>query len=97
MGHDLDGLGRPGEALPHIVHSTELRPGDPVAWYYRGVIEANRANFNAAIESQTRSLAIRESVVALQARLDCELRLGLASQADADAQRLRQLNPTSTE
>jgi tetratricopeptide (TPR) repeat protein len=94
MGHDLDALRRPGEALPHIVHSTELRPDDPVAWYYRGIIEANRADFTAAVASQTRSLAIRESVVALQARLDCELRLSLASQADADAARLRQLQPS---
>ena len=97
MGHDLDGLGRPGEALPHIVRATELRPDDAVAWYYRGVIEAHRADFKAAIASQTRSLSIRESAFALQARADCELRLGLASQAAADSQRLHQLNPASPE
>lgn len=91
MGHDLDGLGRPGEALPHIVHATELRPGDPVAWYYRGVIEANRADFKAAIASQTRSLSIRESAVALKARADCELRLGLASRAAADIRSIQML------
>ncbi len=94
MGHDLDALGRPGEALPHIVRATELRPRDPVAWYYRGIIEANRADFTAAIASQTRSLAIRESTVALKARADCELRLGLAPQAAADTQRLHQLDPS---
>ena len=97
MGHDLDGLGRPGEALPHIVRATELRPGDAVAWYYRGVIEAHRADFKAAIASQTRSLSIRESAVALEARADCELRLGLASQAAADSQRLHKLGPASPE
>jgi tetratricopeptide (TPR) repeat protein len=97
VGHDLDGLGRPGEALPHIVRATELRPNDPVAWYYRGVIEANRADYRAAIASQTRSLGIRESAVALQARADCELRLGLAAQAAADTQRLSQLPPTPPE
>jgi tetratricopeptide (TPR) repeat protein len=97
MGHDLDGLGRPGEALPHIVHATALNPRDAVAWYYRGIIEANRADFAAAIASQSRSLSIRESAVALKARLDCELRLGLASQAAADSQRLHQLDPASPE
>jgi tetratricopeptide (TPR) repeat protein len=94
MGHDLDGLGRPGEALPHIVRATELRPDDAVAWYYRGIIEANRADYKAAITSQTRSLAIHESAVALKARADAELRLNLASQAAADTQRLQQLAPT---
>jgi len=96
MGHDLDGLGRSAEALPHIVRATELRPGDPVAWYYRGVVEANRADFNAAIASQTRSLAIRESEVALRARIDGELRLCLSSQATADIQRLHQAYPASS-
>ena len=93
MGHDLDALGRSREALPHIIRATELRPDDPVAWYYRGIVEANRADFTAAIASQAHSLAIRESEVALQARLDCELRLGLSSQAGADRLRLHQLDP----
>ena len=97
MGHDLDGLGRPGEALPHITHATELRPDDAVAWYYRGVIEANRADFTAAIASQNHSLSIRESAVALKARRDCELRLNLASQAAADSRRLHQLDAGSTQ
>ena len=97
MGHELDGLGRPGEALPHIIHATELRPGDAVAWYYRGVIEANRADFRAAIASQTHSLSIRESAVAFKARFDCELRLSLASEAAADTRRIHQLDGGSTE
>ena len=97
MGHDLDGLGRAGEALPHIVRATELRPGDPVAWYYRGVVEANRADFNAAVASETRSLAIHESAAALKARLDAELRLGLAAQAAADSQRLHVIDPADSQ
>jgi tetratricopeptide (TPR) repeat protein len=97
MGHDLDGLGRAGEGLPHIVRATELRPGDPVAWYYRGVVEANRADFNAAVASQTRSLAIHESAVALKARLDAERRLGLAAQGAADSQRLHVIDPADSQ
>ena len=91
MGHDLDGLGKPGEALPHIVRATELSPNNPVAWYYRGVVEANRADYRAAIESQTHSLSIRESSVAYSARADCELRLGMAAQAAADTQQAQRL------
>jgi tetratricopeptide (TPR) repeat protein len=93
MGHDLDALGRSGEALPHIIRATELRPKDPVAWYYRGIIEANRADFTAAVVSQTKSLDIHKSQVALEARLNCELRLGLADQAAADQKRLNQIRP----
>ena len=96
LGHDLDALGKPGEALPHIVHSTELQPGDPVAWYYRGVIEANRADFQAAVDSQTHSLQIRESAVALGARRDAELRLNMQTEAQADSARLHQLDPNSS-
>jgi tetratricopeptide (TPR) repeat protein len=96
MGHDLDALGRSGEALPHIIRATELRPDDPVAWYYRGIVEANRADFTAAIASQTHSLSIRESEVALKARLDCELRLCLASDAATDLQRLHKLDPAAS-
>jgi len=93
IGHDLDALGRSKEALPHIIRATELRPKDAVAWYYRGVVEANRADFTAAIASQTRSLAIHESEVALRARIDAELRLCLSSQAEADIQRLNTVFP----
>jgi tetratricopeptide (TPR) repeat protein len=93
MGHDLDALGRSREALPHIIRATELRPNDPVAWYYRGVVEANRSDFTAAIASQSRSLAIHESEVALRARLDAELRLCLSDKATADLQRLHQIAP----
>ncbi len=93
MGHDLDALGRSKEALPHIIRATELRSNDPVAWYYRGVVEADRADFTAAIASQTRSLAIRESEVALRARIDAELRLCLSAQAAADIARLQKVYP----
>jgi tetratricopeptide (TPR) repeat protein len=97
MGHDLDALGRSAEALPHIIRATDLRPGDAVAWYYRGVVEANRADFTAAIASQTRSLAIHESEVALKARINAELRLCLSAQATADLQRLHQIDPSTNQ
>jgi tetratricopeptide (TPR) repeat protein len=92
--HDLDGLGRTKEALVHIRRAVELNPNDAVAWYYRGVIEAHRADFAAAIESQTRSLAIHESAVALREREKCARRLGSVAQADADLRRVQELEPT---
>ena len=93
MAHDLDGLGQTADAIDHIIKATELAPTNAVMWYYRGVLEAQRANFPAAIESQTRSLAIRESAVALKAREESERRVGKVQEADADLRRLNELEP----
>ena len=89
--HALDALGRTKEAMSQISTATELDPNDPVMWYYRGLLEAQRADFAAAIQSLTRSLAIRESFVALLEREKCERRTGRIAEADADATRRNQL------
>ncbi len=94
MAHDLDGLGQAAEALNHAIKATELAPKNAVMWYYRGILEAQRAKFSAAIESQTRSLAIRESPVALKAREESARRIGKIEQADADLRRARELEPS---
>jgi tetratricopeptide (TPR) repeat protein len=91
--HDLDSLGQSKDALAHARTATELDPNDPVKWYYRGLLEAKRLDFPAAIESQTRSLGIRESLVALREREQCERRLGKVSQADVDLRRIGELAP----
>lgn len=91
IAHDLAGLGQTAEALGHAIKATELAPENAAMWYYRGILEAQRANFTAAIESQTRSLAIRESAVAFKAREESERRIGKVAQADSDLQRARQL------
>jgi tetratricopeptide (TPR) repeat protein len=91
--HDLDGLGQSKDALAHARTATELDPNDPVKWYYRGLLEAKRLDFPAAIESQTHSVGIRESLVALREREQCERRLGKVSQADVDLRRIRELAP----
>jgi tetratricopeptide (TPR) repeat protein len=93
VAHDLDGLGQSKDALAHARTATELDPNDPVKWYYRGLLEAKRLDFPAAIESQTYSLGIRESLVALREREQCERRLGKVSQADVDLRRIRELAP----
>jgi hypothetical protein len=62
-----------------------------VMWYHRGLLEVHRADFNAAIQSQSRSLAIRESSAALLERENCERRTGRLTDADADATRRKRL------
>lgn len=93
--HDLDGLNQPKEALTHVVKASELNPSDAVAWFYRGMLEAQRADFAAAIESQTRSLNVRESLVALREREKSLRRTGKIDMADADRKRIRELDPTA--
>jgi tetratricopeptide (TPR) repeat protein len=89
--HAQDSLGHAREALAEAERATLLDPGDPVSWYYRGLLEAQRANFAAAIQYQSRSLAIRESSVALLEREKCERRIGRIADADLDAESRKQL------
>ena len=89
--HDLDALDQSKEALVHAVKATELNPNDGEAWYYRGVLEAERADFPAAIESLTRSLKLGETLEALRKRENCQRRIGRIDNANADLKRIREL------
>jgi tetratricopeptide (TPR) repeat protein len=91
--HDLDELDQSKEALLHAIKATELNPNDGAAWYCRGVLEAERADFPAAIESQTRALKLGETLEALRARENCERRIGRIDNANADLKRIRDLEP----
>jgi tetratricopeptide (TPR) repeat protein len=93
--HDLDELDQSKEALLHAVKATELSPNDAASWYCRGVLEAKRADFPAAIESLTRSLKISESLEALRARENCQRRMGRIDNANADLKRIRELEPAT--
>ena len=73
--------------------ATELDPNDPIKWFCRGIAEAERADFPAAIQSQTRSINIHETVLALREREKCERRIGKTSEADADLRRISELGP----
>jgi tetratricopeptide (TPR) repeat protein len=88
---DLNGLGLANDALEQARIATELDPRDSAKWLFRGVLERQRANFAAAIESQTRSLEINESLLALNEREQCERRVGKIHEADADRRRIREL------
>ena len=91
--HDLDGLSQSKEALAHACTATELDPNDSAKWFFRGILERQRADFTAAIESQTRSLKIDELLVALNEREQCEHRIGKINEADADLRRISELAP----
>ena len=90
---DLDGLDRQKEALLHARIATELDPHNSNMWFFRGVLERQRADFAGAVTSQTRSIEINESLVALNEREQCERRIGKTAEADADLRRIQQLAP----
>jgi len=92
-GHDLDGLGQTKEALVYARKATELDPNGSAKWFFRGVLERQRADFVNAIESQTRSIQIDESLIALREREQCERRVGKVSEADADLRRIQEIAP----
>jgi tetratricopeptide (TPR) repeat protein len=90
---DLDPLGQQKEALLHVRVATELDPHDSAKWFFRGVLERQRADFVEAIASQTRSIEISGSRVALSEREQCERRIGKVAEADADLRRIQELAP----
>jgi tetratricopeptide (TPR) repeat protein len=90
---DLDGLDRQKEALLHVRIATELDPHNPDMWFFRGVLERQRADFARAITSQTRAIEINESLVALNEREQCQRRIGKTAEADADLRRIQELTP----
>jgi hypothetical protein len=62
-------------------------------WFLRGVLERQRADFAAAIASQTRSIEISESLGALTEREQCQRRIGKTAEADADLRRIQRMTP----
>ena len=90
---DLDGLDREKEALVHARIATELDPHHSNMWFFRGLLERQRADFAGAVASQTRSIEISESLVALSEREQCERRIGKTAEADADLRRIQALAP----
>ena len=93
VAYDLDGLGQQKEAVLHARIATELDPHDSAKWFFRGLLERQRADFTEAIASQTRSIEISESRVALDEREQCERRIGKVAEADADLRRIQELTP----
>jgi tetratricopeptide (TPR) repeat protein len=79
------------EALAQATKATELEAQNSDAWFVRGILEAKRADFAGAIESQTHALKLRERIDALREREQAARRLNMTDAADTDAQRIREL------
>jgi tetratricopeptide (TPR) repeat protein len=88
---ELNALDRQKEALLQARIATELDPHNPEMWFFRGVLERQRADFTAAVASQTRSIEIDESLVALNEREQCERRIGKTAEADVDLRRIEEI------
>ncbi|MEP7015352.1 MAG: hypothetical protein ABI925_07930, partial [Verrucomicrobiota bacterium] len=91
IAHDLDELDQKKEALAHGRTATDLDPNDWMKWCFLGMLEKERADFPAAIESLTRSVKLQESLLALREREQCERQTGQIEKADADAKRITEL------
>ena len=81
-------LGRIEEAYAQIKRATELDATFPTAWDYRGELELARHDYQAAIDSLSRGLAIAPTYFALQKREQAYRQLGLTEKADEDRQTL---------
>jgi tetratricopeptide (TPR) repeat protein len=92
---NLRALERPKEALEQAKRATELAPKNSEAWFLRGNLEADRAEYSAAIESITHSLELSESVDSLKVRENCERRINLTDKAEADSKRIHELDPNN--
>jgi tetratricopeptide (TPR) repeat protein len=88
-------LGHTEEAYAQIKRATELDANFPTAWDYRGELELARHDYQAAIDSLSRVLAIAPTYVALQKREQAYRQLGLTEKADEDRQTLDALTGTN--
>jgi len=87
----LKKLGRATEAFDQIKRATELDPQFATGWQYRGELEMERSDYNAAIESFSRALALNKSAVILQKREQCYREVGLLAKAEQDHRALQEL------
>jgi tetratricopeptide (TPR) repeat protein len=86
----LKKLGRDKESLDRIKRATELDPNFSTAWQYRGELEMQNNDYQAAIDSLTRALQINQTAGALEKREECYRRVGLIAKAEQDRQLLEQ-------
>ncbi|MEY2480598.1 MAG: hypothetical protein QOI04_1525 [Verrucomicrobiota bacterium] len=87
----LKKLGRDAEAFDQIKRATELDAQFATAWQYRGELEMARADYNGAIESFSRALALNKSAVILQKREQCYREVGLLAKAEQDHRAMEEL------
>ncbi len=79
-------LKRAPEAYARIKQATELDPNFSTAWQYRGELEMEQSDYQAAVESLSRALAINQTAAALARREECYRKLGLLAQSGRRSQ-----------
>ncbi|HEY2713666.1 MAG TPA: hypothetical protein VGI60_14220 [Chthoniobacterales bacterium] len=89
-GYALAKLQRKTEAYGEIGRATELDPTLATAWQYRGELEMQRDDYNAAIDSLTHALSINQTAAALTKREECYRKMGLLAKAEDDHKALEQ-------
>ena len=87
----LKKLGRAAEAFEQIKRATELDSQFATAWQYRGELEMEQLDYNAAIESFSRALALNKSAVILEKREQCYREVGLIAKAEQDHRAAQEL------
>jgi tetratricopeptide (TPR) repeat protein len=90
----LKKLGHDQESLDRIKRATELDPNFSTAWQYRGELEMQNNDYQAAIDSLTRAFQINQTAGALEKREECYRRVGLIAKAEQDHQVLEQFRAT---
>ncbi len=85
-------LNRAPEAYARIKQATDLDPNFSTAWQYRGELEMERNDYQAAVDSLSRALAINQTAAALAKREECYRKLGLLAKAAGDRKSLEQIN-----
>lgn len=92
-GYALAKLKHGAEGYLRIKRATELDSDLSTAWQYRGELEMQRGEYQAAIESLSRALAINQTAAGLAKREECYRKLGLMAKAEDDRKALEQFAP----
>ena len=83
-------LNQRSAAYREIELATQLDPKFSTAWQYRGELEMDDGDYEKAIDSLTRALAINQTAGALTARESCYRMLGQTEKAAEDEKALEQ-------
>jgi len=92
-GYALAKLKQGAEGYLRIKRATDLDADFSTAWQYRGELEMQRGQYQAAIESLSRALAINQTAAGLEKREECYRKLGLVAKAEDDRKALEQFVP----
>ncbi len=90
-GYALAKLDLREKGLKKLAEATLVDPKNSLAWRFRGEAEMLRANYPAAIDFLSRSLALEEAVPVLAERARCYRASDHTTEAEWDVERIRHL------